>query len=120
MGEREQAVRDTLPSRPAGVINGASGKAQHCFSGLLHGARAIGMIYPNGGLFIGKAECEWDWQDTWGELKSLGLIEWRVEGNKLIWEVTDKGRAVRSDDNRYLDELVAAMRADSQETAHEA
>jgi len=105
---REQAVRDTLPHRPAGIIKAAPHNVQNCFAGIFNGAHDKAWLRPDGSLFIGKAECEWDWQDTWGALKELGLVEWRLEERPnhpgvggattyFIWNVTDKGFVVRED-----------------------
>src|SRR5882672_7309804 len=74
-GPNEQAVRATLPGRPANIINEASLGAQGCFAGFFNGASSKGIIFvpENDSLTIGKAECEWDWRENWGELKKLGL-----------------------------------------------
>jgi hypothetical protein len=122
-GPREQAVRATLNDRPAGIIYSASRRAQRCFAGFFNGALSRGHVTPSGGLFIGKAECEWDWQNTWAELKTLGLIEWTDEhrpnhpdiggtSHYVHVSITDKGREVRADDLKWFNELMDAKRAD--------
>ena len=74
-------------------------------------------------MSIGKAECEWSWRETWGTLKTLGLIEWREEtvsapGAKsgtmtyVYLTVTDKGHDVREDDLKWFREFTEAQRAD--------
>lgn len=121
MGPLEKAVRDTLPSRPAACLYADRNmRLNYCFSGLFNGARSEGWLRPDGGLTLGKAECEWDWREVWGELRKLGLVEWRLEervalgavGGKatyFFWSLTDKGRQVRDDDDRYSYEMVDAI-----------
>lgn len=123
MGPKEIAVRATLPSRPAaGLYDGTDlgRKINHCFAGLFNGARQ-GWLTGNGGLFLGKAECEWDWQEVWPEMKARDLVDYEIVevthptghiSKEFHWNVTDNGRKVRKDDDAYFHELMAAMRAD--------
>jgi len=125
-GPREKAVRDTLTSRPAGIINDAPNNVNSCFAGFFNGCRSRGSIVGDDGLFIGKAECEWNWRETWGALRDLGLIEWREEtvdapgakGGKMTWvhlTITTKGHDVRDDDLKWFREFCAAQDADKAE-----
>lgn len=127
-GPRETKVRASLSSRPAGIIQGASREAQWCFAGLFNGARGTGWLTPNGNLSIGKAECEWNWKDTWAELCRLQLLQWGTHTKYAPGSVdlmitvvtpaiTDKGLDVRSDDLAYHRELMAALDADEKEAA---
>jgi hypothetical protein len=86
-----------------------SRKAASCFAGMFNGCKNTGVILvpESDHLSIGKSECEWDWRETWGELKAKGLIDWREEdvpchdGRKMInvhLMVTDKGWKFREDD----------------------
>lgn len=122
-GPLEQAVYDSKSSRPAGVILGASRGANSCFAGIFNGCRATGYIFvpERDDLSIGKYECEVNWRETWAELKSLGLIDWREEnvpchdGSKMIHvhlSVTAKGLEVREDDLKWFRELMNARDAD--------
>lgn len=121
-GPREQAVWDTLPSRPAGIINATPNDVNGCFAGIFNGCQSRGSLYEDS-LKIGKAECEWNWRHTWGALKALGLIDWREEtvdapgakSGKATWvhlTVTDKGHDVREDDVKWFRELMNARRED--------
>lgn len=122
MGPNEKRVRDTLPSRAAAKYYALPQNVQHCFSGLFNGALSRGRVNAaNDGLFIGKAECEWDWRETWTALQDAGLIVWRLEdetfpnGHKttnLIWGITEKGQTVSDDDLTYFRALMDAMRED--------
>jgi len=125
-GPNEQAVRATLPGRPANIINEASLGAQGCFAGFFNGASSKGIIFvpENDSLTIGKAECEWDWRENWGELKKLGLLEWTEEPKTdargkpwvYVWpEITAKGREVRKDDVAWFRALMDAMSLDRKE-----
>jgi hypothetical protein len=127
MGPNETRVRATLPERKAAIINGASRAAADCFSGFFNGASSTGHVLRDGSLKIGKAECEWDWQQTWPELMRLGLIGWTEEerpnhpdiggtSRYVHLTITDLGREVREDDNRYFRDLMDAMRADESPT----
>jgi len=122
-GPREQGVFDTLPNRPAGIINAAEDRVSSCFAGIFNGCLARGHLSQDDSLKIGKAECEWDWRETWGELKRLGLIDWTEEetpnhpsvggtSRYVHLTVTDKGREVRDDDMRWFRELMDARTAD--------
>jgi hypothetical protein len=124
----EQAVCETLKTRPAGIINGAPRNVQTCFAGLFHGAHSPASYVPGFSFYCGKAECEWDWRETWGALRDLGLMEWSeneedapgaVGGKqvKVPWSITDKGWDVREDDLKWFDELLAARRRDEQRAA---
>lgn len=131
VGPKERAVRATLPNRPAAVLyerDDITRKINHCFAGLFNGARSRGWISPpRAGLFLGKSECEWDWQQVWPAMRNLGLVDyytqerpapftsgipWRID---FHWWITDKGWDVREDDLRYFRELTAAMDADESE-----
>lgn len=122
-GPREKAIRATLPNRPAGILAGATKEAQRCFAGFFNGASGTGHVSPTGGLHIGKAECEWDWQKTWPELKALGLLEWTEEDrpnhtdiggvSRYVYpSITEKGCEVRRDDLKWFNELMDAMPAE--------
>lgn len=122
-GPKEQAVWDARLNRPAGVILAASKEASRCFAGIFNGCSSRGVIFKpdTDHLSIGKAECEWDWRKTWGELKSLGLIDWREEdvpchdGRKMIYvhlSVTEKGHEVRDDDLAFFRQLMDARDVD--------
>lgn len=123
MGPKEQTVRETLSNRPAGLLEAISREATRCFAGLFNGARSHGWIGQGGGLIIGKAECQWDWEKTWPELRDAGLITWTTEDRPnhpdfgghtthIDWKITDKGWDVREDDLRYFNELMTAMTDD--------
>ncbi len=123
VGPKEQAVRDTLPNRPAGIINAVENKVSDCFAGIFNGCGSRGYLSADDGLKIGKAECEWSWRETWGALKSLGLIDWTEEekpnhpdiggtSRYVHLTVTDKGHDVREDDLKWFRELMDARRAD--------
>ena len=125
MGPKEAAVRATLANRPASILylDGTIGhQINRCFAGLFNGARQ-GHLTPNGGLFLGKAECEWDWEEVWPALQALELVEYRLEEvpapgavsgkmTKFHWSITDKGHDVREDDIKYFRELMDARTAD--------
>lgn len=121
-GQYERAVRSTLPTRPAGVIwhKDVLQRTRWCFAGFFNGAKRTGSLH-NGALKIGKAECEWDWQETWAALQGLGLITYTVETRTaktgyeitdVTWTLTPKGRQVRDDDLKYSDELSFAIQLD--------
>lgn len=121
-GQNEHAVRSTLPARPAGILwgNDVLQRTRSCFAGFFNGAKKTGSLY-NGALKIGKAECEWDWQETWAALQDLGLITYTVETRTapsgyeitdVTWTLTPKGRQVREDDLKYFDELMFAIQLD--------
>jgi hypothetical protein len=119
---KEQQVRDTLPNRPAGMINGLSREAQTTFAGLFNGGYKQGWFLPNGSLHMGKAECEWHWPAAYEELRDAGLIKYHTEDRPhakgggsttyLINEITERGWDVREDDLKWFRELMDAMRAD--------
>jgi hypothetical protein len=132
-GPREEAVRAALLSRPAAVLYSDDDdllqKVARCFAGLHNGALQ-GHLNPGGGLFVGKAECEWDWQQVWPRMVQLGLVEFRLTPRAnhpqhashaftalFEWRVTEYGQRVQEDDLRYFDELVDAMTADRKESA---
>lgn len=89
-----------------------SREASRCFAGMFNGCKSRGVIFTpdkSDGLFIGKAECEWDWRQTWGELKAAGLIDWTEEdvrthdGGRMVYvhlEITKKGSDFREEDLR--------------------
>jgi hypothetical protein len=121
-GPREKAVRATLASRPAGVINDPSVhlKVRQCFTGMFAGCSRTGTLHGDS-LKIGKSECEWDWRETWGALKALGLIDWREEtrtapsGARITdvhLTITEKGHQVRMDDQKWFEELMEARLQD--------
>jgi len=124
IGKKEAAVRATLATRPCAVLYALKHQgAKSCFAGFFNGALRRGRIYGDGGLFIGKAECEWDWQETWAELRDLGLINYTlitkpapgaVSGKmtEVTLEITEKGRRVREDDMAYFRALMDAMHED--------
>jgi hypothetical protein len=128
MGPKEQEVRATLTSRPAGVLykSEEARKVNSCFAGLFNGARSRGWMSPKGGLSLGKAECEWDWQEIWPRMVLMGLVEFELKPRPnhpdfggfsadFTWGVTDFGLTVREDDNKYFKELMEAIRADEPE-----
>jgi hypothetical protein len=101
--------KEAREKRPADILKSASREAQRCFAGIFNGARREGHLWGDDALFIGKAECEWGWRDTWSELKALGLVDYRLEEvsapgavsgkmTKFYCEVTEKGWDVREDD----------------------
>lgn len=119
----EQLVLESLGDRPAGIIASAPINVRNCFAGMFNGCKATGSIGLNDHLFIGKAECEWDWRETWGDLKTRGLIDWREEtidapgavGGKMTkvhLRITDKGWDVREDDVKWFRELMSARDED--------
>lgn len=120
----EKAVRDSLLSRPAGVINGATREAQGCFAALFNGARNGTIFKPGQRPFFGKAEAELAWPDGWNELRGLGLVEWTEREKpchpsfnaapmiEIVWQITDKGRDVRDDDLKWFRELMDAQDRD--------
>lgn len=123
MGPKEQAVRATLPGRPAAMLyeeTDLGRKIFSCFAGLFNGAFQ-GRITAKGGLFVGKAECEWDWQEVWPAMKELGLVDYSIDevthpsgyvSKNLHWNITEKGFEVRDDDIKYFRELMDAMAED--------
>lgn len=129
MGPLEQKVRDSLKSRAAGVLDAISGpvgafeRADNVFAALFNGATSEGTFWPNGRLFIGKAEAEWGWPAQWEKLRDAGLIEYELyetpnhpsfggTTTKLRWSITDKGWEVRNDDLAYFREVMAARDQD--------
>jgi len=128
-GPKEEAVRATLATRDAGILDALPHNVLYCLLGLFAGARSPGRVV-NGNLFVGKAECEWDWEETWTALKNAGLVEWstterpnhpRIGGTTIYldWLITEKGSAARDDYWRWSDELMIARaedRAPSSET----
>lgn len=127
-GPHEQAVRDGLQSRLAAIINDTSNKVQGCFAGFFNGCHATGSLWGDDDKFlsIGKAECEWEWRETWGSLKALGLIDWTertipapgAKSGKMTevhLAITDKGHAVRDDDLKWFRELMNARERDERE-----
>lgn len=128
VGAEEAAIRATLAGRPAGVLAGEDRRIWRTFTALFCGALPVGIVHADGGLSIGKAECEWDWLEVWPKLQALGLICWYVDmtpnhpkfgghSMKLQWWVTDYGWAVRDDDLAYYRSLMAAIEADENEEA---
>lgn len=100
-----------------------SREARRCFAGMFNGCKGKGIIFKpeTDALFIGKAECEWDWRDTWGELKSHGLIDWREEdvpchdGSKMKYvhlRITEKGQDWRDEDLRLYRIEMDRLKAD--------
>jgi hypothetical protein len=127
MGPKETAVRNGLAARPANIINTATINANSCFAGFFNGALSEGSLHHNGSLFIGKAECEWNWRTIWVELRKLGLIDWTTEQRPnhpsfgghttyVLLTITAKGWEVRNDDNMYFAELMKAMDEDEKAT----
>ena len=133
-GPNEQAIRDTLASRPAGLINKEHSHGfddpiaavERTFTGLFHGARSPGSIRSKGGLFVGKAECEWDWSAAWETLRDMGLIEYRLEEKPnhhsfggtttyVHWSITEKGWQTLEDDLKWFNELMDARIKDEAE-----
>lgn len=124
MGPKEQAVRATLAGRPAAILYEESDlrrKINHCFAGLLNGARQQGRVNATGGLFLGKAECEWDWEHVWPAMKDLGLVDYCITetthptgyvSKDFNWSITARGLEVRKDDIEYFCDLLDAMSAD--------
>lgn len=119
MGLKEQAVRATLPSRPAAILykdTALRRRLNRCFAGLFDGA-VQGRITPNGGLSLGNPDCERDWQKVWPAMKELGLVEYSIEeviergvpSRHFYWNITDKGHQVREDALKYFRELMEAM-----------
>lgn len=119
---KEQAVRDSLPTRPANVIQSLGQEAERTFAGLFNGALRKGSIRRDA-LFIGKAECEWYWPQAWQTLKGAGLIDYSLKEepnhptiggttNYLTWSVTDLGWDVRNDDIKWFHELMDARDSD--------
>lgn len=116
-------MRATLPSRPAALLHEDTDlrhKIARCFTALFCGARQ-GHVQPGAGLFLGKAECEWDWQEVWPAMKDLGLVDYKIDEvthptgcvtKDFRWNVTEKGHDVRDDDNKYFEELMTAMGQD--------
>lgn len=124
-GPKEAAVRATLPSRPAGIIQNVENNVNGCFAGFFNGCLSKGSLH-NGHLSIGKSECEWDWEETWGKLRELGLITWTTEqvpnhhtiGGHTTYvhlTITDKGWEVRNDDLKWFRELMDARDQDEAE-----
>jgi hypothetical protein len=121
MGPKESAVRMTLGQRPAGELyHDADPRVRRCFTGLFNGARH-GHVTGNDGLFLGKAECEWDWEEVWPAMKGQDLVDYNIEevthpsghiSKEFRWLITDKGHEVRTDDIKYFRELMAAMEED--------
>lgn len=124
MGPKEIAVRATLPDRAAAVLyerTDLGRKVRRCFAGLFNGARQ-GWLQPNGGLFLGKAECEWDWQEVWPALKEKGLVDYEIVKDtspttghvteRFQWNITPKGHEVRRDDTGYFAKLMEAIYED--------
>lgn len=104
-----------------------SREASRCFAGMFNGCRGRGVIFTpdkNDHLSIGKAECEWDWRRTWGELKEKGLIDFREEhvachdGSRMVYvhlSITQEGYDWREEDLRQwrkrMDEIQAEEEA---------
>lgn len=127
MGPNETAVRKTLAARPSVLLREQPPQVRNCFAGLFNGARQ-GMLWPDGSLSVGKAECEWDWKNVWERLRELGLVEYRLEEldapgaisgkmTKFYWSITDKGWLIREDDLAYHRALMDAMDADEAQAA---
>ena len=128
-GPKEQAVWDTLESRPAGVINRAGREANLCFAALFNGARN-GMAPASGWKpTFGKAEAEWAWPDGWNELRDLGLVEWKEIQRpyhpsfppmvEIVWSITEKGWEVRNDDLAWFREIINVRDQDEQLTSRD-
>ncbi len=124
MGPHEAEVRRTLPGRPAGILYDVDPRVSQCFAGLFNGARQ-GHLWPNGKLYVGKAECEWDWEQVWPVLRALGLVIYEIRETKhptgyvsqdFLWSITEKGHTVREDDNQFFRDLMDAMQKDRSET----
>lgn len=120
-GPRENAVRETLPKRPAGELHLMTREQGWCFAGLFNGALKHSTRIMNGRFFCGKAECEWGWPGDWEALRDAGLITFKREredyadgghGEVVTWDITDKGWKVRDDDLAWTRELMAARRMD--------
>jgi len=122
-GPKENAVRATLATRPAGILDAFDNRVSNCFAGLFNGARREGIIWPNGSLFVCKAECEWGWPGDWEKLRDAGLLTFRLEERPnhpsiggttayVPWSITKKGWDVRDDDLAYFNELMDARRKD--------
>lgn len=76
------------------------------FLALYAGAHSPSMIWPNGGIHCGKAECEWIWPSGWEQLRDAGLIQYEVKDFKchdgdimkeVHWNTTPRGDALRDD-----------------------
>lgn len=121
-GPREQAVRDSLDTRRAGIINSLGHGPRDCFAGLFNGALVhSAFVDAKDSLFIGKSECEHDWQQNWAVLEAAGLVEFTLTPNTspsghmstiFTWRVTKKGWQVREDDIKWYHELMQAIRDD--------
>ena len=132
IGPNESAVWETLGSRLAGLINRAHSHSleddpiaavERTFTGLFNGARSPGSVWPTGGLFVGKAECEWDWPAAWENLREMGLIEYHLEERPnhpsfggattyVHWSITDNGWETREDDLKFFNEVLDARGKD--------
>jgi hypothetical protein len=128
MGPNEKRVRESLADRSAAKLRGLSRGAYVCFLGFFNGGLREGWTRDGESLFIGKAECEWDWKETWHELKESGLIDWREEtrdnhatvGGKTTYiypSITELGHEVRASDLAYHRELMDAIDADEKAAA---
>lgn len=125
-GKNEQAVRSTLPSRPAGLIATADNAVQSCFAALFSGAQRGIIFKPGQKPSFGKAEAEWAWPDGWNELRRLGLVTW-VETEtpchpsfgdvppmvEIDWQITKRGLEVRDDDLKWFREIMDARDRDA-------
>ena len=122
-GPKETAVRATLATRPAGILEGFERGVRNCFKGLFNGASREGHIWPNGAFKVGKAECEWGWPGDWEKLRDAGLLTFRLDARPnhpsiggsttyVPYSITDKGWDVREDDIAYFRELMAAREKD--------
>lgn len=129
-GPNEVRVRETMQHRLAGVLDALPMRARDCFAGLFNGAlQHNARVDPrNDSLFIGKAECEWDWRESWSALQNSGLVTFTLtpttyeSGHQTIlfaWDITEKGWKVREDDIAWYREFVAAKDADEKLEAEE-
>lgn len=103
-----------------------SREASRCFAGMFSGCKRRGVIFTpdkSDHLSIGKAECEWDWRNTWGELKASGLIDWEEEnvpcydGSRMVYvhlSITQKGYDFREEDLRQWRQRMDAEAAEEQ------
>ena len=104
-------------------------KTRNCFAGMFNGCKGKGVIFKpeTDALSIGKAECEWNWRDTWGELKSHGLIDWQEEdvpcldGSKMKYvhlQITEKGHDWRDEDLRLYRIETQRLEAEEADQLH--
>ena len=120
MKSSAQKVRETLSSRPAGVLRELSEEVRYTFIGLFAGSRQTGTITPIG-LKIGKYEAEEHWPEAWEALQKKGLIGFKVFSvkmarggtiEKVTWWPTELGMKVRRDDIDFYNEFCDAWAKD--------